>query len=186
MTVATGSSYKCPGSGSLVHAWAEVTVKATGSCDTVMAEMKARASDKSWVDPHNGGIYSVLSSNANELNTQRTTNPQTSVGGKLYTDKQTFTFKSSGDGGCEIQGCSESQGFSIGDFSTNYCDMRNLYCGKADGCSPVLKDFTSEETDSKKSIGAGHDFSKCVVHSNEVSLASLSSGSEYKCPGSGS
>merc|ERR1712232_494196 len=116
-----------------------------------------------WTDPHNGGIYSLLSSSHGTLNTQRTTNPQTSVGGKLYTDKQTFTFKSSGDGGCEIQGCSESQGFSIGDFSTNYCDIRNLYCGSADGCSPVKKDFTTVESSNKGSFGSGHDFSKCIV-----------------------
>merc|ERR1719498_879935 len=126
--------------------------------------MKARATAQGgWVDPHNGGIYSILSSTGQELNTQRTTNPKKSFGKKLYTDKQTFTFTPQGSDSCQIEGCSESQGTSVNDFSTNYCDMRNLYCGKADGCTPVLHDFSSEQSSVQHSIGAGTDFSKCIV-----------------------
>merc|ERR1711907_875004 len=85
------------------------------------------------------------------------------VGGKMYTDKQRFTLSKTANGGCEIQACSESQGFSVGDFSTNYCDMRTLYCGSSDGCKPVKTDFASEEKSVKPSLGAGHDFSACIV-----------------------
>lgn len=111
---------------------------------------------------HNGGVYSVTAKTSSELATQRTTNPAKSVGGQKYTDKQLFKL-SDHSGKCEIHGCSESQGFSVGDFSTNYCDMRNLYCGSADGCKPVSKDFASAEASVSKSIGAGKDFSKCIV-----------------------
>jgi hypothetical protein len=139
----------------------EVTVNADAACDVVQAEIEARAGGD-WVDPHNGGIYSVLSSSDGVINTQRTTNPATSVGGAVYIDKQTFELTTT-DGGCQIKGCSESQGSSVGDFSTNYCDMRNLFCGSSDGCAQVKNDFTSQEASHKGSLGAGHDSSKCIV-----------------------
>merc|ERR1712139_558599 len=101
------------------------------------------------------------------VNTQRTTNPATSVGGQLYTDKQTFVLTKQ-NGGCKIEGCSESQGFSVGDVSTNYCDLRNLYCGSADGCAPVSHDFTTEEVAHKGSLLAGHDFGQCIVETTTV------------------
>jgi hypothetical protein len=155
--------YQCPGSGSFVHASMEVTAKAAASCSDVQAEIESRANGEGgWVDPHNGGIYSTLSSSNGVIQTQRTTNPATSVGGKLYTDKQTWVL-SDVDGGCQIEGCSESQGSSVGDFSTNYCDLRNLYCGSAEGCTPVSKDFTHEESEHTGSIGAGHDSGNCIV-----------------------
>ena len=83
-------------------------------------------------------------------------------GNKKYTDKLTFTFTAQG-GGCEISGCSESQVTSIADFSTNYCNLRMLYCGSADGCKPVLHDFATTETEVKTSTGATHDLSKCLT-----------------------
>jgi hypothetical protein len=54
-------------------------------------------------DPHNNGVYSVLSSGGDELDLQRTTkNGQ-------YTDKLSFSFEDGADGTCKIQGCSQSQ-----------------------------------------------------------------------------
>merc|ERR1711972_61729 len=162
---AVRDSYNCPGSGSWIHAWMEVTATASATCANVKAEIAARASaEGGWKDPHNGGIYSVLENDAHSMiiKTQRTTNPATSVGGKLYTDKQNFELTDV-EGSCQIKACSESQGTSVGDFSTNYCDIRNLYCGSADGCSIVSKDFTASEDSYSKSIGAGHDFSQCIV-----------------------
>eukprot|EP00930_Biecheleria_cincta_P048703 TRINITY_DN3397_c0_g1_i2.p1 TRINITY_DN3397_c0_g1~~TRINITY_DN3397_c0_g1_i2.p1 ORF type:complete len:181 (+),score=30.17 TRINITY_DN3397_c0_g1_i2:63-605(+) len=162
-------AYKCPGSGSFVHASCEVTAVASASCADVMAEMKARATSQGgWVDPHNGGVYTVTESSDLELHTQRTTNPKKSFGGKVYTDKQIFTLTPKDANNCQIEGCSESQGTSVGDFSTNYCDMRNLYCGTADGCKSVLKDFTSQEASVHPSIGASHDFSACIVKPAET------------------
>merc|ERR1712217_961051 len=154
LETAASDDYSCPGSGSFVHASMKVTATASATCADVKAEIKARASAQGgWKDPHNGGIYSVLDSNtANMIKTQRTTNPKTSVGGQVYTDKQTFELTAV-SGRCQIKACSESQGFSVGDFSTNYCDIRNLYCGSADGCSKVKNDFTSVENSHKGSVG---------------------------------
>jgi len=166
--VAAGK-YNCPGSPAFAHASMEVTVVADYvSCDFVQAEIEARASG-SWVDPHNGGIYSLLSSSTGVINTQRTTNPETSVGGTVYTDKQTFELTSVDGGGCQIKGCSESQSGSFSDFSTNYCDLRNLYCGSADGCTPAQNDLSHREQSHKGSLGAGHDSSKCIVAPETVS-----------------
>jgi len=160
--VAFGSdSYTCPGPPAGGHASMKVTVQATASCDAVQQEIEARAQGD-YVDPHNGGIYSLVSSSDGLVNTQRTTNPATSVGGNVYTDKQTFKLTST-DGGCQVEGCSESQSASFSDFSTNYCDLRNLYCGSADGCATAKSDFTSQEKSHKGSLGAGHDSSKCIV-----------------------
>jgi hypothetical protein len=154
--------YQCPGSGALIHAKMSVTAVAAASCSDVQSEIEARAGGNGFVDPHNGGIYSLLGSDGGVISTQRTTNPATSVGGQLYTDKQNFVLSDT-DGGCKIESCSESQGTSVGDFSTNYCDLRNLYCGSSDGCKPVGKDFTHEETGHSGSIGAGHDAGACIV-----------------------
>eukprot|EP00401_Gymnodinium_catenatum_P069327 CAMPEP_0117562952 /NCGR_PEP_ID=MMETSP0784-20121206/55239_1 /TAXON_ID=39447 /ORGANISM="" /LENGTH=174 /DNA_ID=CAMNT_0005360573 /DNA_START=20 /DNA_END=541 /DNA_ORIENTATION=- len=161
--VAPAHGMTCPGSGSVIRAWCELTVIAAASCEDVLQEMTARVQGQGgWTDPHNGGIYSIISSADGILHTQRTTNPAKAFGGNTYTDKQDFTLTSV-DGGCKIEGCSESQGFSVGDFSTNYCNLRNLYCGTADGCSPVLKDFASVESAVSKSLGAGHDWGACIV-----------------------
>jgi hypothetical protein len=159
---------KCPGSKAIFgHAKTTVTASAAASCSDVKAEMIARASGQnSWIDPHNGGIYAVLSSSDTEVETSRTANPKHSVLGQKYVDKQTFTLTPSGNG-CDIAACSESQGTSMKDFSTNYCDVRNLYCGSADGCKPVLHDFTSTQNSVDASSGQS-DFSSCVVKSDLI------------------
>ena len=151
---------KCPGSGSWIHASAEVEATVDASCADVMEEMKARVQGP-WVDPHNKGTYSLLSESKDELDIQRIT------GNKKFTDKITFTFSDFDAQGakpsCGIHACSESQGFSIGDFSTNYCNIRNLYCGKTDGCVPVKHDFENTEQKVDPSFGAGKDKSACIV-----------------------
>lgn len=65
-----------------------------------------------------------------ELDLQRVT------GNHHFTDKLIFTFTDykAIKPTCGIHACSESQIFSVKDFSTNYCNVRNLYCGKEDGC----------------------------------------------------
>eukprot|EP00930_Biecheleria_cincta_P089611 TRINITY_DN78954_c0_g1_i1.p1 TRINITY_DN78954_c0_g1~~TRINITY_DN78954_c0_g1_i1.p1 ORF type:complete len:178 (+),score=31.65 TRINITY_DN78954_c0_g1_i1:56-589(+) len=163
MLVPLVDSMKCPGSGSWIHASCRVVAQATATCSEVAAEINARAShQQGWVDPHNGGIYRVLRRSDAEIQTERKTNPATSVGGKIYTDKQTFTLRSFG-GGCKISACSESQGFSVADFSTNYCNIRNLYCGSKEGCHPVLKDFSTTEESVSPSAFAGKDKGACIV-----------------------
>jgi len=173
------AEYQCPG-GALIHASMKVTATASASCSAVEAEITGRTKASqagSWVDPHNGGIYSLTSSENGVIKTERSTNPGTSVpAGTTYVDKQIFVLTDSGDS-CKIEACSESQSTSVGDFSTNYCDIRNLYGGSADGYSVVANDFEHVENSHKGSIGAGHDASKCIVTSLGVSLPNY-------CPGS--
>ena len=79
-----------------------------------------------------------------------------------YTDKINFQFAASGSG-CSIGACSESQVTSIGDFSTNYCNSRNLYCGVADGCKIVTADLGAVETSVSPSFGASKDAAACLT-----------------------
>jgi hypothetical protein len=151
----------------------------------VKAEIQARISGSSgWKDPHNGGIYSVLSGGEGELQTQRTTNPKTSVGGKVYTDKQIFTFTDAADGKCKIEACSQSQGFSVKDFSTNYCDIHVLYCNDA-MCKPIDSFATEETKVSPNFLSGGRDPSKCFPTSSSF-MAVPHRASSMKCPSSGS
>lgn len=171
----------CPGSSSFVHAKAEVTATfPSASCAEVKAEIQARiAGQGSWVDPHNGGTYKLLSQSGDSLTAQRLT------GNKKYVDKMDFSFKASGSG-CELQGCSESQSTSIMDFSTNFCNLHDLYCGSADGCPVASKDLAYTERASG-SAGAGLDKSKCVVKPAVVAapLPALRSRAAAACPPSG-
>merc|ERR1711982_185432 len=92
---------------------------------------------------------------------ERKTNAKTSVGGKVYTDKQLFTLTDA-NGGCQIQACSESQVFSIGDMGTNYCDVKMLYCGSADGCKPVKHDFATSGETTEKFAQSTVDLKDCL------------------------
>lgn len=160
--VGTSLANSCPSSPSTPHASCGTTVKAAASCADVAAEMVARVNGEAgWVDPHNGGTYSVLSSSATELQLKRVTGDHKPG---PYTDLITFELAGSG-ATCVITGCSASQSTSVGDFSTNYCNQRNLYCGSAEGCKVVKNDFAISETDVKPSIGAGKDPSQCIVAS---------------------
>ena len=157
----------CPGSDAFIHAWSEVTVAfASTSCATVATEIKARISGSasgSWTDPHNGGTYAVTSSSSSGLVGSRTTkNGQ-------YTDKFGFSFSTVG-AGCEVKGCSQSQVTSIADFSTNYCNLHDLYCGSQDGCTPAGSDYAYSETDVDTSIGASSDKSACLGGSRKTFL----------------
>merc|ERR1711968_204338 len=133
-----------------LHAKTQLVATAAASCADVQAEIEARASGlNGWVDPHNGGNYTIITrthtADGNvQIWTNRTTNPETSIGGRIYTDKQVFTLVGH-SGHCSIEACSESQGMSYKDFSTNYCDMKILFCGTADGCVAALNDFHSTE-----------------------------------------
>jgi len=159
-TIALAS--KCPGSAAFIHASCSVQADSATSCDNVMEEMKARIEGqyKAWHDPHNNGTYKILSEDKTELLVTRTSGAK-SFGGKTYTDKVLFELSQSADG-CSVSACSESQGTSVGDFSTNYCNIRNLYCGSAEGCKPIKHDFSTKESSVLPSVGASKDASMCA------------------------
>jgi hypothetical protein len=184
--IAFAAGMPCPGTGAWFgHAKTELTTLAKASCADVGAEMVARAGGQhGWYDPHNGGTYAVLSSSPTEIRTSRTANPEHSVGGIKYVDKQVLTLTEK-NGNCEIAACSESQGTSVKDFSTNYCDLRNLFCGSADGCKPVQHDFESVQESVNASSGQS-EFAQCITnpHFRKWDFPRLGFQS-MKCPGSG-
>mmetsp|Transcript_69898 Transcript_69898/g.167787 ORF Transcript_69898/g.167787 Transcript_69898/m.167787 type:complete len:185 (-) Transcript_69898:82-636(-) len=159
---------QCPGSSSFIHAGLSMVVEASAACTAVKTEMKARISGShGWVDPHNGGVYTLLEDKDTQLSTQRTTNPKTSIGGKVYTDKQIFTFEAKGADSCDIQACSESQGMSVYDANTNYCNLHNLLCGDAQ-CKPITS-FEIKESKVSPNVGSGGaDPSKCAPAAQEI------------------
>eukprot|EP00490_Sorites_sp_Unknown_P017514 CAMPEP_0114669406 /NCGR_PEP_ID=MMETSP0191-20121206/38022_1 /TAXON_ID=126664 /ORGANISM="Sorites sp." /LENGTH=377 /DNA_ID=CAMNT_0001925009 /DNA_START=42 /DNA_END=1175 /DNA_ORIENTATION=- len=176
------AAYNCPSSGSWIHASCRVSVTANAPCEQVMAEMKARVDGQSsgqWHDPHNNGTYSFQGADPSDpsgsLDFQRVT------GNKKYTDKLRFDFKDTGNQ-CEISGCSASQVFSIADFSTNYCNMRMLYCSSQDGCHPVKFDFTVKETEVDPSSGAGKNPQDCL---KVAQTQSFMAPSPTQCPPAG-
>merc|ERR1712048_848471 len=161
------TSVQCPSTPSLVAAGMEITTTASASCDDVEAEIKARVAGQStgkWHDPHNNGKYSIASFGGT-LSTQRVT------GNGKYTDHQIFTLTPAGDGQCKIEACSRSQVFSIEDFGTNYCDLKVLYCGSADGCKPVIHDFTVSSEATKKHADSNIDFKTCLATEDNVHSA---------------
>uniref|UniRef100_A0A7S0J3V4 Uncharacterized protein n=1 Tax=Calcidiscus leptoporus TaxID=127549 RepID=A0A7S0J3V4_9EUKA len=152
--------YECPGSSApFFHASCKVSASAGALCSAVRAEMLARVNGQfgRWHDPHNNGTYQITdASDAGSLSLQRRT------GDGKFTDKLRFVFTDSADGPCDVQGCSESQVTSFSDFSTNYCNLRMLYCSSADGCRPVITDASVSEREVVASLGAGHDPSACL------------------------
>ena len=98
----------------------------------------------------------MLSNSNGLLSMQRVT------GDLKYTDKINFLFTNSGSG-CSIGACSQSQVTSIGDYSTNYCNSRMLYCGTADGCRVMTADLGAQETKVSPSAGAGTDKAACLT-----------------------
>lgn len=54
--------------------------------------------------------------------------------------------------------------FSIRDFSTNYCNLRMLYCNSQDGCHPVKFDFDVKEIAVEPSIGGKNPSERCKLN----------------------
>lgn len=135
----------CPGSPAPVHAQCIMTVRTPGhSCVAVWREIVERIVLNEaglWTDPRNRGSYRLMRADLDE-----TVLGNRTTGDQLYTDLYTFGFAEDGEGGCIIEACSQSQVFSIIDGSTNYCNLRNLYCGTSAGCVPVQHDMDFNET----------------------------------------
>lgn len=152
----------CPGSAAAVHAGVKVQVEAAATCKLVMEEMQARIGGQYalWHDPHNNGTYSLVAgSNATDGEPLELTR---ATGNKKYTDKLTFTFAETGSAQCLIRGCSQSQVNSVIDYSTNYCNLRMLYCGAEDGCKVVKHDFKVTEPLIDPTPGAGTNMTECL------------------------
>lgn len=127
----------------MIHAKCEMSVVFSRSCSIVSQEMQDRAAGKNgWVDPHNAGSYVIDEVTDTTLSGHRVT------GDLKYTDKFDFHFTPMvpDTSGCIAIACSESQSMSIKDYSTNYCNLHNLYCGSDVGCKFVNEDLYYDET----------------------------------------
>lgn len=132
----TASSDKvCPGSGAFLHhAKCQATFSVDRKCADVVKEIHNRINGlNGWVDMHNGGHYTyegeVKPNSYGGIEVQRKT------GNGKFTDKMVIGFESTKTGqSCDVRGCSESQITSYMDYSTNYCNVRTLICGSAEGC----------------------------------------------------
>jgi len=165
LQVILGKYKTCPGAAYAVfniHTMAQMQVNFKNSCAEVAGEIEARAGSAAenggWQDPHNGGTYRLLSSNANDIETSRTTR------NRYYTDKQTFALQANGSG-CTAYMCSESQGTSANDGGTNLCDMYNLWCNSSEkntktgvACKPVKTDlqYTIVSEECGRYVGANY------------------------------
>ena len=101
----------------------------------------------------------VLDASGDVLQLQRET------GNHRYTDKFNFVFVAPSDSTCTLLGCSESQVTSVADFGTNYCNLRMLYCGSADGCTNAATPGTGEASGNR----ARHDATQARVEQMEAS-----------------
>eukprot|EP01060_Flectonema_neradi_P017786 TRINITY_DN24622_c0_g1_i1.p1 TRINITY_DN24622_c0_g1~~TRINITY_DN24622_c0_g1_i1.p1 ORF type:complete len:349 (+),score=59.85 TRINITY_DN24622_c0_g1_i1:46-1047(+) len=179
------ASYKCPGSSAFMYASCEVTTKVSGSCEQAVVEITARLLGlDGWTDPHNQGHYQLVSNTSSRIDGKRTTGGAPHTPGKHYTDKFILTLSPVDSNTCKISACSESQSTSALDFSTNYCNIRNLYCGTSSGCIPVRFDFTM--SDKKFGTCLQHDKSECIAKKTvREEVDSSNKGlikSDYKCP----
>jgi hypothetical protein len=171
-TGAGAGTITCPGSPSWQHAKCSMTVSfPSHTCAQVREEITLRLTQTSWIDPHNNGTYKLTSTtdidsdDGSDGGNEVVTGERLTGDGK-YTDKFVFTFtessSSSSSSGCQVTACSESQVFSILDFSTNYCNLRNLYCNSSkDGCVTQQYDFLDYE---ENYVKCGQNVvEKCIV-----------------------
>lgn len=152
-----GASITCPGSPASMHAGMKLSAVADTTCSAVKSEAKARVEGKNgWTDPHNKGTYTEVEQvdDGVDMSFSRLT------GDRKFTDKMVFTLTDIGSK-CKIDACSESQGGSNEDFSTNYCNLKMLFCGSDDQCHPVIHDFTSSGETTKQIAGASATMQDC-------------------------
>mmetsp|Transcript_127643 Transcript_127643/g.303291 ORF Transcript_127643/g.303291 Transcript_127643/m.303291 type:complete len:189 (-) Transcript_127643:69-635(-) len=134
-----GLAGACPGSPVpwAQHASCTQTVLFHNSCKQVQQEIEARIhldADRKELP----GNYTLLSTQEGLCTKgSRRTSPLANPG--PFTDLFGFLYESKNDGSdCLLTGCSESQVKSICDFSTNFCNMFNLYCNEAEGCQSKI------------------------------------------------
>lgn len=136
--LATVAKATCRGSPASIHAKCEMNISFKTGCDKVQDEVTQRlAGNSGWKDPHNGGTYKLegFDADRNVLQGLHVS------GNGNYTDLFELVFHSDNEESCFVEACSESQVTSVLDFSTNYCNLRNLYCSSEENCHVVEHDL---------------------------------------------
>lgn len=118
--------FPCPGSKAILHAGCKISILFRDNCDSVQNEIFKRVYFD-WIDPHNNGSYTMLSQSPDKMSLQRLTGSSSKT---KYTDLIDINFShvTGSVNRCAVHACSQSQSFSYLDFSTNYCNIHNLYC----------------------------------------------------------
>ena len=137
------ASDACPGSPVSKHAACSVTVSFPNvTCSVVQTEIEARVA-RVYDRKSHPGKYALLDTEAGACTkASRTTGDGAKPG--PYTDLVGFDFADvpgTSSPTCHMIACSESQVQSLCDYSTNFCNMFNLFCSAADGCTPVSVDI---------------------------------------------
>jgi hypothetical protein len=130
---------QCPSSPAWFHAQCSMTFQINDfMCRDVKEEIERRILGKdNWMDPKSHpGKYQLLDSEQDSTLAQRTTGD-----GSNYVDKFMFTYSDVEGQGCLVTGCSVAQSPSKYDYSTNYCNMHNLICGKQENCKVSRHDM---------------------------------------------
>jgi len=144
----------CPGSPAAIHAKSALTITFPIACD-VVAELVFSRVTSDWVDPHNGGNYTLLSDNrpSTILMSRAAGSQAKTPKGPNYDDQVKFTFLPT-DGGCQVRACSESHVTSVIDFGTNYCNMHDLICKDPEYCGKTPSNYSyTEKVDSCGTFG---------------------------------
>ncbi|KAG8458238.1 hypothetical protein KFE25_001530 [Diacronema lutheri] len=110
-----GGDSACPGSPSLIHAKCKISVYFDQPCAAVEAVMDARIA----------AVHDCKSRPGLYKGSARFGSRTTGDG--KYTDLFKSTLAPAHGGGCTLTACSESQVTSVVDFSTNFCNLFNLY-----------------------------------------------------------
>ena len=128
----------CPGSPVNKHAACSVSIQFKNSCADVQAEISARIAKNMDRKSHPGQYKEILDAGSCTKGS-RTTGSGAQPG--PYTDIFGFAFQQAGNS-CSVHACSESQVRSLCDYSTNFCNLFNLFCSSADGCAHALHDLS--------------------------------------------
>merc|ERR1719384_2727717 len=120
--------------------------------------MEARANmQDGWKDPHNNGKYDIAKDSTSAVLAVD------HYGGNFphFHDKVNLVFDNRrrllGEKatGCTVYACSDSQGISAADSSTNYCNIRNLYANESqDHVKPVHTNLNYKETKKASQLGS--------------------------------
>ncbi|KAL1523851.1 hypothetical protein AB1Y20_018772 [Prymnesium parvum] len=165
----------CPGSPAPQHARCSIAVAFEQPCEVVQEEVEARIARNADRKSH-PGAYALLASapaacTKGSRHTAVGAHPSPAdvgMAGEYFTDFFGLTYQGVG-GGCRVAACSESQGMSLCDFSTNFCNVFNLFCNSTDGCTSLVTSLKYEL------VATGED---CFHTAVCTQLSSLESGAE--------
>lgn len=134
LAVAGGLVASCPGSPVPLHStcsW-QFTIP-DHNCREVQEEVERRLQGlDGWKDPRHGKYKLVESATKGNRSTQAYHLVQEPYQYEKFVVK--YSGPEKGNKTCQVSACSQGQDKGLYDGSSNYCNVRNLVCGKSKGC----------------------------------------------------